>query len=277
MDSYIRNIGNNVRSYIDYNRKHRGWTDDQVNEFSQSYDRYLKAMQDQLKGNTNRFSTNDLGDIIDSQGEFSNIDMGASGQPEEFYYNGKGERIDQATYDALKDKKKRKYTTFNANREVAEFFRRVGTKMSEYKDPPKEKFDVNKHGFVAWWNKKYNPSGEEAFIEPYLELDPVGADGKRPVTNRAKKAAGWLNEYLESMADSDLDFSEYAINNLQDYLNRGRELATEWGNGNWNPEDLIKAQEYGIGSNFSKEFFSTEKDPRLSPEQRQALAEQEAL
>jgi hypothetical protein len=44
MDGYIRNIGNNVRSYIDYNIKHRGWTEDQVNEFSQSYNRYLTAM-----------------------------------------------------------------------------------------------------------------------------------------------------------------------------------------------------------------------------------------
>ena len=272
MDNYIRNIGNNVRSYVDYNVKHRGWTEEQVNEFTQSYDRYLKAMQDQLKGNTNRFSTNDLGDIIDSKGEFSNTDIGASGEPEEFYYNGKGERIDQSQYDALKDKKKRKYTTFNANREVAEFFRRVGSKMAEVQDKPKEKFDLNKHGFVAWWNKKYNPSGEEAFIEPYLELDPVGADGKRATTNRVARAAKWMNEYIADMKNSDLDFSDYAINNLDEYIKRGDALAKEWENGNWTPDDLIKAQEYGIGSNWSKDFFSTEKDPRLTAEERQAQA-----
>lgn len=276
MDGYIRNLGNNVRSYIDYNIKHRGWTEDQVNEFSQSYNRYLTAMQDQLKGNTNRFSTNDLGDIIDSKGEFSNTDLGTNGQPEEFYYNGKGERIDQTTYNALKDRKKKKYTTFNANREVAEFFRRVGAKMSEYKDAPKEKFDISKHGFVAWWNKKYNPSGEEAFIEPYLDLDPVDASGKRAVTNRATRASVWLKEYLDSMKESDLDFSDYAINNRDEYIQKGQALQQEWANGNWNPEDLIKAQEFGIGSNWSKDFFSTEKDPRLSDEQRAALQAQEA-
>jgi hypothetical protein len=147
----------------------------------------------------------------------------------------------------------------------------VGAKMSEYKDAPKEKFDVSKHGFVAWWNKKYNPSGEEAFIEPYLDLDPVDASGKRAVTNRAARASEWLKEYLDSMKESDLDFSDYAINNRDEYIQKGQALQQEWANGNWSPEDLIKAQEFGIGSSWSKDFFSTEKDPRLSDEQRAAL------
>jgi hypothetical protein len=63
----------------------------------------------------NRFSTDDLGNITDTKGEFTNIDTdGENGL--QYYYNDKGERITNTDYDALKDRKKKHYKTFNANR-----------------------------------------------------------------------------------------------------------------------------------------------------------------
>ncbi|MBR2247223.1 MAG: hypothetical protein IJ880_09395, partial [Bacilli bacterium] len=69
-----------------------------------------------------------------------------------------------------------------------------------------------------------------------------------------------MNEYLDYMKDQDLDFSDYAINNVDDYIAKGQALAQEWGNGNWTPEDLIKAQEFGVLPEFSEGYFSTEED-----------------
>jgi hypothetical protein len=42
-----------------------------------------------------------------------------------------------------------------------------------------------------------------------LDKDPVGSNGKRAVDNRAKLAAGWVNEYLDWLKDRNLDFSTY--------------------------------------------------------------------
>jgi len=75
----------------------------------------MDAFKQQLSENSNRFSTDDLGSIIDTQGEFTNIDNDdeVGGQ---FYYNDKGEKITNDDYNMLKDKKKKGYKTFNANR-----------------------------------------------------------------------------------------------------------------------------------------------------------------
>jgi hypothetical protein len=70
-----------------------------------------------MVNNDNRFSTDDLGNITDLRGEFSNIDNdGIDDNGSEYYYNDNGERITTSDYNALKDKKKKNYKTFNANR-----------------------------------------------------------------------------------------------------------------------------------------------------------------
>jgi hypothetical protein len=44
MGKYIKNLGSNVQSYLEDRRKH-GWTDDQVQEFSTAYNRYMDAFK----------------------------------------------------------------------------------------------------------------------------------------------------------------------------------------------------------------------------------------
>jgi hypothetical protein len=225
-----------------------------------------------LADNDNRFSTDDLGNITDTRGEFTNIDNDDDNGTQ-YYYNDKGERITNTDYDALKDKKKKKYKTFNANRQVAEYFRTIGKAMESSKPAEDEKFDLSKHGFVAWWNQKYNPAGGSVNLKPFLDKDPVGTDGKRQVSNRAKMAAGWMNEYLDWLKDKNLDYSKYdQFGDYDTYSAKGRELAQKWNDGVWDADDLIAGQAFGISNDFSEGFFTTEEDPNLTPEQREAKA-----
>ena len=274
MQDYIENIGYNVQNYLEDRRKNRGWTDEQVQEFSSAYNRLMDAFKQQLADGSNRFSTNDLGVINDSQGEFSNIDNdNIDPVGSQYYYNDKGERITTDDYNNLKDKKKKKYKTFNANRQVAEYFRIIGNKLKDIPKPETSKFDLSKHGFVAWWNKKYNPAGGEVNLTPFLDKDPVGTDGKRPVSNRAKMAAGWINEYLDWLKDQDLDYSNYdQFKDYDTYSAKGRELAQKWNDGIWNSDDLITGQAFGISNDFSNGFFTQDEKPNLTDQQREDIA-----
>lgn len=269
MDKYLKNVGHNVQSYLEDRRKH-GWTDDQVQEFSTAYNRYMDAFKQSMADNDNRFSADDLGNITDTRGEFTNIDNDDNNGAQ-YYYNDKGERITNSDYDALKDRKKKKYKTFNANRQVAEYFRTIGKAMESSKPAEDEKFDLAKHGFVAWWNQKYNPAGGSVNLKPFLDKDPIGTDGKRPVSNRAKMAAGWMNEYLDWLKDKNLDYSKYdQFGDYDTYSAKGRALAQKWNDGVWDADDLIAGQAFGISNDFSEGFFTTEEDPNLTPEQREA-------
>ena len=273
MDKYIRNLGGNVQSYLEDRRKH-GWTDDQVQEFSTAYNRYMDAFKQSMTAGDNRFSTDDLGNIIDTQGVFNNIDNdGIDPTGSQYYYNDQGERITSDDYNMLKDKKKKNYRTFNANRQVAEYFRKVGNALQSAQPAETEKFDLDKHGFVAWWNQKYNPAGGSVNLKPFLDKDPIGVDGTRPVTNRAKMAAGWINEYLDWLKDKDLDYSKYEqFGDYDTYATKGRELAQKWNDGVWDADDLIAGQAFGISNDFSNGFFSTEENPNITPEQREVQA-----
>lgn len=274
MQDYIENIGYNVQNYLEDRRKNRGWTDEQVQEFSTAYNRLMGAFKQQLADGSNRFSTNDLGVITDSQGEFSNIDnddIDPAGS--QYYYNDKGERITTDDYNLLKDKKKKKYKTFNANRQVAEYFRIIGNKLQDAPKPETSKFDLDKHGFVAWWNKKYNPAGGKVNLMPFLDKDPVGTDGKRPINNRAKMAAGWMNEYLDWLKDQDLDYSNYdQFKDYDTYSARGRALAQKWNDGVWNSDDLIEGQAFGISNDFAEGFFTQDEKPNLTEQQKEDIA-----
>ena len=274
MQDYIENIGYNVQNYLEDRRKNRGWTDEQVQEFSTAYNRLMDAFKQQLADGSNRFSTNDLGVITDSQGEFSNIDNDdIDPVGSQYYYNDKGERITTDDYNNLKDKKKKKYKTFDANRQVAEYFRIIGNKLQDTPKPETSKFDLSKHGFVAWWNKKYNPAGGEVNLMPFLDKDPLGPDGKRPVSNRARMAAGWMNEYLDWLKDQDLDYSNYdQFKDYDTYSAKGRELAQKWNDGVWDTDDLIAGQAFGISNDFSNGFFTQDEKPNLTDTQREDIA-----
>lgn len=273
MQDYINNIDYNVQSYVNDRKQNRGWTDDQVAEFQASYNRLINAFKQQLTDNNNRFSADAFGTITDSQGEFNNVDnddIDPSGS--QYYYNDKGERITTDDYNLLKDKKKKNYKTFDANRQVAEYFRIIGNKLQNAPKPETTKFDLNKHGFAAWWNKVNNPMGGEPHLQPYLDQDPVDANGKRKVDKRAKVAADWMDEYLKWLGTQDLDYSNYdQFKDYDTYANQGKALAAKWRDNKWESDDIIKANAFGIDPKFSKDFFTTEENADLTSEQREQI------
>ena len=270
MQDYINNIDYNVQSYVNDRKQNRGWTDDQVAEFQASYNRLINAFKQQLTDNSNRFSADAFGTITDLQGEFDNADNDYEGG--QYYYNDKGERIDTNAYNSLKDKKKKNYKTFDANRQVAEYFRIIGNKLQNAPKPETTKFDLNKHGFAAWWNKVNNPMGGDPYLQPYLDQDPVDANGKRKVDKRAKIAADWMDEYLKWLGTQDLDYSNYdQFKDYDTYANQGKALAAKWRDNKWESDDIIKANAFGVDPKFSKDFFTTEENANLTQAQREQI------
>ena len=271
MQDYINNIDYNVQSYVNDRKQNRGWTDDQVAEFQASYNRLINAFKQQLTDNSNRFSADAFGTITDSQGEFDNADNDYEGG--QYYYNNKGERIDTNAYNSLKDKKKKNYKTFDANRQVAEYFRIIGNKLQNAPKPETTKFDLNKHGFAAWWNKVNNPMGGDPYLQPYLDQDPVDANGKRKVNKRAKIAADWMDEYLKWLGTQDLDYSNYdQFKDYDTYANQGKALAAKWRDNKWESDDIIKANAFGVDPKFSKGFFTTEENADLTLAEKEQIA-----
>jgi hypothetical protein len=94
-----------------------------------SFNTYLSGLKDQLKTGSSRFSTDTFGTITDNEGTLSNTDNdGIDPVNSQYYYNDKGERITTDDYNLLKDRKKKNYRAFQANQEVAKYFKLIGDK-----------------------------------------------------------------------------------------------------------------------------------------------------
>ena len=266
LDTYIYNISNNVQSYIDYKVKHDKWNEGQINEFTNAYNNYMTGLKDQRDSGIERFSTDDLGSIIDISGQLSDIDNdGIDDNGSEYFYNEKGESITSQDYDKLKNRKKKKYKTFSANREVASFFNKVGKSTKKFADKKKdiEKFDLSKHGFISYWQHLNNPSGDAPDLKPYLDLDPYDeTTQKRVVNKRAIYLADQINNYLDQLGD--YNYEETSFKDRDTYIARLRNAANKLNNGVWNNEDLIALNQAGISGGFQNAFFSTEENPYLS-------------
>lgn len=275
LTNYIHNLGTNVQSYLNY----KNWNDGQKQEFMNAYNRYLTGLQDQLANNTNRFTTDDFGSIIDSTGALSNtdndnIDLVGS----EYYYDDKGNRITTDDFNALKKRKQKNYNTFSANREVATYFNAIGNALRS-KQPTKEQtsnaFDLSKHGFLADWTRINNPAGGNLNLDPYLEKDAVDeATGKRGTTNRAAYLKEQIENYINNIGD--YDFSSTPFKDRNTYVSRLRAAAENLGNG-YNSEDVIALSQAGIGNEFLSKFFSTgAEEPQAKQSELERQAEQSA-
>lgn len=255
LTNYIHNLGTNVQSYLNS----KNWNDGQKQEFMNAYNRYLTGLQDQLANNTNRFTTDDFGSIIDSTGALSNTDNDdIDPVGSEYYYDDKGNRITTDDFNALKKRKQKNYNTFSANREVATYFNAIGNALRS-KQPTKEQtsnaFDLSKHGFLADWTRINNPAGGNLNLDPYLEKDAVDeATGKRGTTNRAAYLKEQIENYINNIGD--YDFSSTPFKDRDTYVSRLRAAAENLGNG-YNSEDVIALNQAGIGNEFLSKFFST--------------------
>lgn len=275
LTNYIHNLGTNVQSYLNS----KNWNDGQKQEFMNAYNRYLTGLQDQLANNTNRFTTDDFGSIIDSTGALSNTDNDdIDPVGSEYYYDDKGNRITTDDFNALKKRKQKNYNTFSANREVATYFNAIGNALRS-KQPTKEQtsnaFDLSKHGFLADWTRINNPAGGNLNLDPYLEKDAVDeATGKRGTTNRAAYLKEQIENYINNIGD--YDFSSTPFKDRDTYVSRLRAAAENLSNG-YNSEDVIALNQAGIGNEFLSKFFSTgTEEPQAKQSELERQAEQSA-
>lgn len=275
LTNYIHNLGTNVQSYLNS----KNWNEGQKQEFMNAYNRYLTGLQDQLANNTNRFTTDDFGSIIDSTGALSNTDNDdIDPVGSEYYYDDKGNRITTDDFNALKKRKQKNYNTFSANREVATYFNAIGNALRS-KQPTKEQtsnaFDLSKHGFLADWTRINNPAGGNLNLDPYLEKDAVDeATGKRGTTNRAAYLKEQIENYINNIGD--YDFSSTPFKDRNTYVSRLRAAAENLGNG-YNSEDVIALNQAGIGNEFLSKFFSTgAEEPQAKQSELERQAEQSA-
>ena len=116
---YIKSIRNNVAKYLDA----KGWNNECRKEFINAYNTYLNALNDPTA--PYRLSTNEFGTILDSKRQLSNEDK------DDFWYDEKGNQITGAKYRSLNERKKKKYKSFQANREVATYFYKIAKELAE--------------------------------------------------------------------------------------------------------------------------------------------------
>lgn len=255
LTNYIHNLGTNVQSYLNS----KNWNEGQKQEFMNAYSRYLTGLQDQLANNTNRFTTDDFGSIIDSTGALSNTDNDdIDPVGSEYYYDNKGNRITTGDFNMLKKRQQKNYNTFSANREVATYFNAIGNALRE-QELPKEQtsnaFDLTKHGFQADWERTNNPAGGKFNLDPYLEKDKLDeTTGKRGTANRAAYLKEQIENYINNIGE--YDFSSSPFKDRDTYISRLRAAAQNLENG-YDSEDVIALNRAGIGSNFLSNFFAT--------------------
>lgn len=268
LTNYIHNLGTNVQSYLNS----KNWNDGQKQEFMNAYNRYLTGLQDQLANNTNRFTTDDFGSIIDSTGALSNTDNDdIDPVGSEYYYDDKGNRITTDDFNALKKRKQKNYNTFSANREVATYFNAIGNALRS-KQPTKEQtsnaFDLSEHGFLADWTRINNPAGGEFNPSPYLEKDTLDeTTGLRGTTNRAAYLKEQIENYLNNVGN--YDFSGTPFKDRETYISKLRAAAQNLENG-YNSEDVIALNQAGIGNEFLSKFFATGAEQKKTEVQQAA-------
>lgn len=271
LTNYIHNLGTNVQSYLNS----KNWNEGQKQEFMNAYNRYLTGLQDQLANNTNRFTTDDFGSIIDSTGALSNTDNDdIDPVGSEYYYDNKGNRITTDDFNLLKKRKQKNYNTFSANREVATYFNTIGNALKGM-ETPKEKvqdaFNLSKHGFLADWTTANNPAGGDFNLDPYLEKDAMDeTTGKRGTSNRAAYLKEQIENYINNIGE--YDFSSSPFKNRDTYISRLRAAAQNLENG-YNSEDVIALNQAGIGNEFLSKFFATGAEQKKTEVQQQQQAQ----
>lgn len=267
LNDYIRNLNHNYQSYVNS----QNWNEGQRQEFRSAYDNFLKGLQDQLANNTNRFSTDFSGSIIDSTGQLSNTDNDdIDPVGSEYYYNDKGDRITTDDLNTMGKRQQKKYSTFSANRQVATFFNKVGTALRDARKnkPTTNAFNLSKHGFLANWMTANNPAGGEFNPNPYLEKDTLDeTTGLRGTTNRAAYLKEQIENYLNNVGN--YDFSGTPFKDRETYISKLRAAAQNLENG-YNSEDVIALNQAGIGNEFLSKFFATGAEQKKTEVQQAA-------
>lgn len=261
---YLHNLSTNLQNYL--SSKH--WSQAQKEAFMHSYEQYKAGLQEQLATKNNRFRTNDSGILIDSHGILD-------GKDDHVIIDKNGDIYGNLNQVDSK-KLKRSAIEFSPNDEVANYFNTVGSAIvSSGKTRQSEKtsgsttFDLNKDGFSSYWAAKVNPGGGQIDIDPYLALDPIGADGKRSTQNRTKYLLAQLQDYAAKIQQGNYNFTDTPFKDKNEYLRRIQGVINNLSNG-WDASDAISLQAIGITPDFYKAFMTDQSSPNLSKEEAAA-------
>lgn len=268
---YLHNLGTNLQNYLNS----QDWSKAQKDAFRKSYETYKAGLTSQLTDKTSRFSTDDSGILIDAQGLLD-------GANDHIFIDKNGNTYN--SLDEITDKKLRKTAIeFSPNDEVANYFNTVGQTIvgaGKVKNSPEaaadSTFDLNKNGFINYWVGKINPAGGTPDIDPYLDLDPVGLDGKRKRTNRTKYLVHELNNYIKDINKGKYNFEGTFFKTKENYITKIQQAINNLNNG-WDSSDPASLQAIGITPDFYQAFMSDKADPLASTEEEAAAkAEAEA-
>lgn len=249
LDTYVKNIQKNVDSYLKAKSREAGWTKGQQDEFRKAYKRYIDALEQR------QLSADEFGKITDSSGNLDDVDQ------DRYYYNDRGDQINANAYNQLRRRKQKRYTEFEANPEVASYFKIIGKALAD-RTNRKTEYDQAQHGFAAWWRNYRYPGSTDA--NPFLDLDPVDPNtNKRKFDNRSKELAKVLSDddgYIKWLGDQNLDYTHNSVD-FDTRKRRLQHLVTTLQDNQWNSDDLLDAQSAGIDEDWFKVFFSDSGKP----------------
>lgn len=242
---YLQNIRDNAETFL--NSK-TDWTPEQKEEWKHAYTNFTNALQEDINNGGGRFSTDEFGTITDTKGEFSNTD------PDNYYYNNKGQQISQEDYDALKERKQNKYQAFEANRQFASYANQIGRGLREAlaaKNKTSDDtngFDYAKNGFDAYWQKKYNPAGTANDLQPYWNKDKEGE-----YTNRVAETMADLDDYMSKQEMN--DDVKAAYTNYRNILGQYNPSDKNFNLDAWKNNMILAASRAGI-SGWNNGYFN---------------------
>lgn len=261
---YLHNLSTNLQAYMNS----QNWNSAQRTAFQKAYEKYKTGLTEQLSKKSSRFTTDDAGILIDSIGALD-------GKNDHIFIDENGNTYN--SLDEISSKKLRKTAIeFSPNDEVANYFNTIGqavvaagkTKKGSTTEASKA-FDFNKNGFQNYWVSRVNPAGGKTDINPYLELDPVGADGKRQKTNRLAYLIHELQTYSKYIDKNDFNFEGTPFKSKKEYLTKIQNAIANLSNGQ-DSSDPASLQAVGITSDFYDYFLSDKVDPVATPEEEAA-------
>ena len=261
---YLHNLSTNLQAYMNS----QNWNSAQRAAFQKAYEKYKTGLTEQLSKKSSRFTTDDAGILIDSIGALD-------GKNDHIFIDENGNTYN--SLDEISSKKLRKTAIeFSPNDEVANYFNTIGqavvsagkTKKGSTTESSKA-FDFNKNGFQNYWVSKVNPAGGQTDINPYLELDPIGADGKRQKTNRLAYLTHELQTYAKYIDNGDFNFEGTPFKSKKEYLTKIQNAIANLSNG-WDSSDPASLQAIGITSDFYDYFLSDKANPVATPEEEAA-------
>lgn len=255
----ITNLKHNATKYVES----KNWDDSRVNEFYDSLDIILKAIED------GHLSTNYRGNLVDNTGTLNN---GISNWRDE-----NNTVYTQEQYNTLSNREKRNLQqNFYPNRQVASYVNTIAEavykqSLNEPVDEPiteetsveEQPIQFSESGSDLWdgFVKYLNPN-KLIDLDAFLREEDQDSSGKYGTTYRAKVLGEYVSNYIEHLKNN-LDFSNTPYRDRETYLALLTRLRNALSNG-FSNEAALLLNRLGGNPNQYNAFFATEQTKEKS-------------